>query len=95
MAAVSVLINTCPCASGLATPISVTTTAGRGAQAGVLIKGAEALERMAGVDTLVVDKTCTLTVGKPSLIDVVLLTALDEAALLTLAAALEKGSEHP
>ena len=94
-AAVSVLIIACPCALGLATPISITTAAGRGAQAGVLIKDAEALERMAGVDTLIVDKTGTLTVGKPALTDVVVLAGVDEAALLTLAAALEKGSEHP
>jgi P-type Cu+ transporter len=94
-AAVSVLIIACPCALGLATPISITTAAGRGAQAGVLIKDAEALERMAGVDTLIVDKTGTLTVGKPTLTDVVVLAGLDEATILTLAAALEKGSEHP
>jgi P-type Cu+ transporter len=94
-AAVSVLIIACPCALGLATPISITTAAGRGAQAGVLIKDAEALERMAGVDTLIVDKTGTLTVGTPALTDVVVLAGEDEAAILTLAAALEKGSEHP
>ena len=94
-AAVSVLIIACPCALGLATPISITTAAGRGAQAGVLIKDAEALERMAGVDTLIVDKTGTLTMGKPALTDVVVLAGVDEAAILTLAAALEKGSEHP
>jgi Cu+-exporting ATPase len=94
-AAVSVLIVACPCALGLATPISITTAAGRGAQAGVLIKDAEALERMAGVDTLIVDKTGTLTLGKPALTDVVVLAGEDEAAILTLAAALEKGSEHP
>ena len=94
-AAVSVLIIACPCALGLATPISITTAAGRGAQAGVLIKDAEALERMAGVDTLIVDKTGTLTEGKPKLTDVVVLAGVDEATVLTLAAALEKGSEHP
>ncbi|WP_246040639.1 heavy metal translocating P-type ATPase [Roseovarius arcticus] len=94
-AAVSVLIVACPCALGLATPISITTAAGRGAQAGVLIKDAEALERMAGVDTLIVDKTGTLTMGKPALTDVVVLAKEDEAGILTLAAALEKGSEHP
>ena len=94
-AAVSVLIIACPCALGLATPISITTAAGRGAQAGVLIKDAEALERMAGVDTLIVDKTGTLTMGKPALTDVVVLAGVDEATILTLAAALEKGSEHP
>ena len=94
-AAVSVLIIACPCALGLATPISITTAAGRGAQAGVLIKDAEALERMAGVDTLIVDKTGTLTLGKPALTDVVVLAGVDEETILTLAAALEKGSEHP
>ncbi len=94
-AAVSVLIIACPCALGLATPISITTAAGRGAQAGVLIKDAEALERMAGVDTLIVDKTGTLTRGVPALTDVVVLAGVDEAVILTLAAALEKGSEHP
>jgi Cu+-exporting ATPase len=94
-AAVSVLIVACPCALGLATPISITTAAGRGAQAGVLIKDAEALERMAGVDTLIVDKTGTLTMGKPKLTDTVALGDVAEANLLSLAAALERGSEHP
>lgn len=93
--AVSVLIIACPCALGLATPISITTAAGRGAQAGVLIKDAEALERMAGVDTLIVDKTGTLTMGKPQLTDTVALGNLSETELLSLAAALERGSEHP
>ncbi|MGD9862279.1 MAG: heavy metal translocating P-type ATPase [Pseudodonghicola sp.] len=93
--AVSVLIIACPCALGLATPISITTAAGRGAQAGVLIKDAEALERMAGVDTLIVDKTGTLTMGKPKLTDTVALDDLAEMDLLSLAAALERGSEHP
>jgi len=93
--AVSVLIIACPCALGLATPISITTAAGRGAQAGVLIKDAEALERMAGVDTLIVDKTGTLTMGKPKLTDTIALGAVTEADLLSLAAALERGSEHP
>jgi Cu+-exporting ATPase len=92
--AVSVLIIACPCALGLATPISITTAAGRGAQAGVLIKDAEALERMARVDTVIVDKTGTLTEGKPTLTDVVALQG-DEAEVLGLAAALERGSEHP
>ena len=94
-AAVSVLIIACPCALGLATPISITTAAGRGAQAGVLIKDAEALERMAKVDTLIVDKTGTLTEGKPKLTDVTALGGESEETILTLAAALEKGSEHP
>ena len=93
--AVSVLIIACPCALGLATPISITTAAGRGAQAGVLIKDAEALERMAGVDTLIVDKTGTLTMGKPKLTDTVVLGDVTETDLLSLAAALERGSEHP
>ena len=93
--AVSVLIIACPCALGLATPISITTAAGRGAQAGVLIKDAEALERMAAVDTLIVDKTGTLTMGKPKLTDTVVLGDLTETDLLSLAAALERGSEHP
>tara|TARA_R100001230_G_C5685508_1_gene194431 strand:- start:903 stop:2987 length:2085 start_codon:yes stop_codon:yes gene_type:complete len=93
--AVSVLIIACPCALGLATPISITTAAGRGAQAGVLIKDAEALERMAKVDTLIVDKTGTLTEGKPTLTDVNALDDESEETILTLAAALEKGSEHP
>lgn len=93
--AVSVLIIACPCALGLATPISITTAAGRGAQAGVLIKDAEALERMARVDTLVVDKTGTLTEGRPTLTDVVALGEIAEDEVLRLAAALERGSEHP
>jgi Cu+-exporting ATPase len=93
--AVSVLIIACPCALGLATPISITTAAGRGAQAGVLIKDAEALERMASVDTLIVDKTGTLTMGKPKLTDTVALGDVPEADILSLAAALERGSEHP
>jgi len=92
--AVSVLIIACPCALGLATPISITTAAGRGAQAGVLVKDAEALERMARVDTVIVDKTGTLTEGKPRLTDVVALQG-DEMQVLRLAAALERGSEHP
>jgi Cu+-exporting ATPase len=92
--AVSVLIIACPCALGLATPISITTAAGRGAQAGVLIKDAEALERMARVDTVIADKTGTLTEGKPRLTDVVAIQG-DEDKVLRLAAALERGSEHP
>jgi Cu+-exporting ATPase len=94
-AAVSVLIIACPCALGLATPISITTAAGRGAQAGVLIKDAEALERMADVDTLIVDKTGTLTMGTPELTDIVTLGDVTETDILSLAAALERGSEHP
>ena len=94
-AAVSVLIIACPCALGLATPISITTAAGRGAQAGVLIKDAEALERMAKVDILIVDKTGTLTEGKPKLTDVVALGDIAEDEVLRLAASLERSSEHP
>ncbi|NEY91552.1 heavy metal translocating P-type ATPase [Tabrizicola oligotrophica] len=94
-AAVSVLIIACPCALGLATPISITTAAGRGAQAGVLIKDAEALERMAAVSVLIVDKTGTLTEGRPKLTDVIALDGVGEADLLAAAAALERGSEHP
>ena len=94
-AAVSVLIIACPCALGLATPISITTAAGRGAQAGVLIKDAEALERMARVDTVIVDKTGTLTMGKPELTDVVAFDGATQDIVLSLAAALEHASEHP
>lgn len=93
-AAVSVLIIACPCALGLATPISITTAAGRGAQAGVLIKDAEALEHMGRVDTLIVDKTGTLTEGKPRLTDVSAFKG-EKDEVLRLAAALERGSEHP
>ena len=93
--AVSVLIIACPCALGLATPISITTAAGRGAQVGVLIKDAEALERMARVDTLIVDKTGTLTEGQPKLTDVRAEDGWSETDVLAMAAALERGSEHP
>ena len=93
--AVAVLIIACPCALGLATPMSIMVGAGRGAQAGVLIKDAEALELLEKVDTLVVDKTGTLTEGKPRVTRVVSAGALDEDHLLALAAGLEKGSEHP
>lgn len=95
VSAVSVLIIACPCALGLATPMSIMTATGRGAQAGVLIKDAEALERFAKVDILIVDKTGTLTEGRPKLTDVVALEGFDETELLALAAGLEKGSEHP
>ncbi|RWH72036.1 heavy metal translocating P-type ATPase [Mesorhizobium sp.] len=95
VSAVSVLIIACPCALGLATPMSIMTATGRGAHAGVLIKEAAALERFASVDTLIVDKTGTLTEGKPRLTDVVPAGDIDENELLGLAAALEKGSEHP
>ena len=93
--AVSVLIIACPCALGLATPISITTATGRGAQAGVLIKDAEALERMAEIDTLIVDKTGTLTEGKPVLTDTVVLAEDSEWEILFLVASLERASEHP
>ncbi|MCV0396384.1 MAG: heavy metal translocating P-type ATPase [Rhizobiaceae bacterium] len=95
VSAVSVLIIACPCALGLATPMSIMTATGRGAQAGVLIKDAEALERFAGVDTLIVDKTGTLTEGRPRLTDVVPAQGFDEGLILSLAASLERGSEHP
>ena len=91
--AVAVLIIACPCALGLATPMSIMTAAGRGAQAGVLIKNAEALERFAKVDTLIIDKTGTLTVGKPELVAVLPATGRDEMEVLRLAASLERGSE--
>jgi Cu+-exporting ATPase len=93
--AVSVLIIACPCALGLATPMSIMVATGRGAMAGVLIKNAEALEVLEKVDTLVVDKTGTLTEGKPRLVSVVARPGQDETALLNLAARLEQGSEHP
>ena len=93
--AVAVLIIACPCALGLATPISIMVGTGRGALAGVLIKNAEALEIMEKVNTLVVDKTGTLTEGRPSLVSVIPVGGMDERRLLGLAAGLEKGSEHP
>ena len=95
LASVSVLIIACPCALGLATPMSIMTATGRGAQMGVLIKNAEALERFETVDTLLVDKTGTLTEGKPRLVAVLPETGYDEATVLRLAASLEKSSEHP
>ena len=95
VAAVSVLIIACPCALGLATPMSIMVGVGRGAQAGVLIKNAEALERMEKVDTLVVDKTGTLTEGKPKVVAVVPVQGFDEPEVLRLAASVEKASEHP
>jgi Cu+-exporting ATPase len=95
VAAVSVLIIACPCALGLATPMSIMVGVGRGAQAGVLIKNAEALERLEKVDTVVVDKTGTLTVGKPTVVALKPAPGVDEEALLKSAASLERGSEHP
>ncbi len=93
--AVAVLIIACPCALGLATPMSIMVGTGRGARAGVLVKNAEALELMEKVDTLVVDKTGTLTEGKPRLVEVVAIGPFAEDELLRLAASLERGSEHP
>lgn len=95
IAAVSVLIIACPCALGLATPMSIMVGVGRGAQAGVLIKNAESLERMEKIDTLVIDKTGTLTEGKPKVVKIVAAHRFNEDQILTLAAALEQGSEHP
>ena len=93
--AVAVLIIACPCALGLATPMSIMVGTGKGAMAGVLIKNAEALETMEKVDTLVVDKTGTLTEGKPHLVNVETVKGMDESEMLRLAASLERGSEHP
>jgi Cu+-exporting ATPase len=95
VAAVSVLIVACPCALGLATPISIMVGVGRGAQAGVLIKNAEALERFEKIDTLVIDKTGTLTEGRPAVTAIKPEPGFDEGELLRLAASLERGSEHP
>ncbi|MFL5156030.1 MAG: copper-translocating P-type ATPase, partial [Microvirga sp.] len=95
LAAVSVLIIACPCALGLATPMSIMVGIGRGARAGVLIKNAEALERMERIDTLVVDKTGTLTEGKPAVTAVVAAEGFSEAEILRLAASVERASEHP
>ncbi|HEY7958860.1 MAG TPA: copper-translocating P-type ATPase, partial [Sphingomicrobium sp.] len=93
--AIAVLIIACPCALGLATPMSIMVGTGRGAHAGVLVKNAEALEVMERVDTLVVDKTGTLTLGKPKLIEVRPAEGFEQAEVLRLAASLERGSEHP
>jgi P-type Cu+ transporter len=95
VAAVSVLIIACPCALGLATPMSIMVGVGRGAQAGVLIKNAEALERFEKIDTLVVDKTGTLTEGRPAVTAVIPAAGFKKDELLRLAASLERGSEHP
>ena len=95
VAAVSVLIIACPCALGLATPMAIMVGVGRGAQAGVLIKNAETLERMERIDTLVIDKTGTLTEGKPKVVAVAPASGFDEAHVLQLAASIERGSEHP
>jgi Cu+-exporting ATPase len=95
VAAVTVLIIACPCALGLATPMSIMVGVGRGAQEGVLIKNAEALERMETVDTLVVDKTGTLTEGKPKVVAIVTAGGFDQTEMLRLAASVEQASEHP
>jgi Cu+-exporting ATPase len=95
VAAVSVLIIACPCALGLATPMSIMVGVGRGAQVGVLIKNAEALERMERVNTLVVDKTGTLTEGKPKVVSIVPAAGFNENEILRLAASVERASEHP
>ncbi len=93
--AVAVLIIACPCALGLATPMSIMVAAGKGASVGVLFKNAEAIETLRKVDTLVCDKTGTLTLGKPKLASVLPMNGFDEAALLSLVGSLEQGSEHP
>ena len=95
VAAVSVLIIACPCALGLATPMSIMVGVGRGAQTGVLIKNAEALERLEKIDTLVVDKTGTLTEGRPAVTDIKTVGEWDESEVLRISASLERGSEHP
>ncbi len=95
ISAVSVLIIACPCALGLATPMSIMVGVGRGAQAGILIKSAEALERLEKVDTVVIDKTGTLTEGKPQVTRLLVGPGFEEAPLLVLAASLERSSEHP
>ena len=95
VAAVSVLIIACPCALGLATPMSIMVGVGRGAQAGILVKSAESLERMEKVDTLVVDKTGTLTEGKPKVVAVIAAKGCSDSEVLRLAASVERASEHP
>jgi Cu+-exporting ATPase len=95
VAAVTVLIIACPCALGLATPMSIMVGVGRGAHSGILIRDAEALERFESIDTIVLDKTGTLTEGKPRVVSVVTADGFDEGELLRLAASVERGSEHP
>jgi Cu+-exporting ATPase len=95
VAAVTVLIIACPCALGLATPMSIMVGIGRGARSGILIRDAEALEQLESIDTLVIDKTGTLTEGKPKVVAVVPVAGVDENEVLGLAASVERGSEHP
>jgi Cu+-exporting ATPase len=95
VAAVTVLIIACPCALGLATPMSIMVGVGRGAHSGVLIRDAQALERFESIDTIVLDKTGTLTEGKPRVVSIVAAEGIDESELLRLAASVERGSEHP
>nr|WP_249225757.1 heavy metal translocating P-type ATPase [Tardiphaga alba] len=95
VAAVTVLIIACPCALGLATPMSIMVGVGRGAQAGILVRDAEALERLESIDTVVIDKTGTLTEGKPTLVATTPVDGVDEATLLQYAASVERASEHP
>jgi Cu+-exporting ATPase len=95
LAAVAVLIIACPCALGLATPLSIMVGTGRGARAGVLVRNAEALELMERIDTLVIDKTGTLTLGRPRLVGLETVAAMDETEFLRLTASVERGSEHP
>ncbi|MGY4476616.1 heavy metal translocating P-type ATPase [Bradyrhizobium sp. USDA 3364] len=95
VAAVTVLIIACPCALGLATPMSIMVGVGRGAHSGILIRDAQALERMEAIDTLVIDKTGTLTEGKPKVVRIIAAEGIDEGDLLRLAAGVEQGSEHP
>src|SRR5205085_9871273 len=93
--AVAVLIIACPCALGLATPMAIMVATGRGANAGVLVRNAEALEALGRIDTLVLDKTGTITEGKPRVVQVVALAGMQQDELLRIAASLERASEHP
>jgi len=95
VAAVTVLIIACPCALGLATPMSIMVGVGRGAQSGILIRDAQALERLEQIDTIVIDKTGTLTEGKPKVVGIIAADGVEESVLLRLAAGVERGSEHP
>src|SRR6202035_3918434 len=95
VAAVTVLIIACPCALGLATPMSIMVGVGRGAHSGILIRDAEALERFERIDTVVLDKTGTLTEGKPKVVSIVTAGGIEENQLLRLSASVERGSEHP